>query len=245
MLLTGRGTVRNTSRENLSATVRFLFDDGSMRSYMTEWLRNKLELPVCGTDICDVSGFGGHTTGAKQVDLVKLSVVSNFGEPMIIEVVVVPVVCGPLPRQRPKAAKLNYPHLQNLVLSDYTDDPRMEVDVLIGGDYYWDFITGKVIRGPERQTPVALETTIGWVLSGPNKYYPSEDTHCSVTVNLNCTVESRLDELKQFWEVEDSPIPVDEVMQQFKSDVEFNGERDTLSSYHLNRTMNFYRTIGD
>ena len=69
-----------------------------------------------------------------------------------------------------------------------------------------------------------METCIGWVLSGPNRY-PQDDTHCGVTISLNCTVDSKLDELKKFWEVEEAPTPVDDVMEQFKKEVEFNGSK--------------------
>ena len=192
---------------------------------MTQSLRERLGLPACGTDVCNVSGFGGHSSGPQEVDIVKLRVKSNFGEHLVIEAVVVPVVCGPLPRQRPKSASLNYPHLQNVILSDFTDDPQMQVDVLIEGDYFWSFVAGNVIRGPNRQDPVAMETTIGWVLSGQNKFYPQDDTHCSVTISLSCSVDSKLDELKKFWEDKDTPASISDVMQQFKKDVEFNGNK--------------------
>ena len=76
MLLTGRGIVSNEIDVSLATSARFLLDNGSMRTYMTESLRVKLGLPACGTDICDVSGFGGHTSGPKKVDVVKLRVES-------------------------------------------------------------------------------------------------------------------------------------------------------------------------
>ena len=155
-----------------------------------------------------------------------MNIASYFGKPVTIEALVVPVVCGPLPRQRPKSAKLNYPHLNNLYLADFTDDTNMEIDILVGGDFYWSFMTGRIIKGPASDSPTALETTIGWVLSGRNKYASGGDTKSMVTVSLNAaTVQSFDDSLKKFWEVEENPAPVDEVMKQFKSDVQFNGKR--------------------
>ena len=74
LLLTGRGQVSDEKDENFPTSARFLFDDGSMRTYMTESLRAKLGLLACETDVCDVSGFGGHTSGPQQVDIVKLRV---------------------------------------------------------------------------------------------------------------------------------------------------------------------------
>ena len=37
--------------------------------------------------------------------------------------------------------------------------------MLIGSDYYWDLATGEVCRG--ESGPVAINTRLGWVLSGP------------------------------------------------------------------------------
>ena len=39
----------------------------------------------------------------------------------------------------------------------------MNIDILIGGDFYWSFVSGNVRQG--RTGPIALETT-GWVLRG-------------------------------------------------------------------------------
>ena len=44
----------------------------------------------------------------------------------------------------------------------------LKVSVLIGSDYYFKFMSGRCIRGVE-DSPVALESSIGWVLSGPMK----------------------------------------------------------------------------
>ena len=39
------------------------------------------------------------------------------------------------------------------------------IDVLIGSDYYWQLVSGRVVRGDDG--PVALHTNLGWVLTGP------------------------------------------------------------------------------
>ena len=41
----------------------------------------------------------------------------------------------------------------------------LEVDVLIGSDFYWNLVTGRVIRG--KSGPMAIHTRVGWILSGP------------------------------------------------------------------------------
>ena len=67
----------------------------------------------------------------------------------------------PTHRQVPWA----YPHISCLDLADDPLDETHEIDVLIGSDFYWEFVTGEVVRGEEG--PVAINTTLGWMLSGP------------------------------------------------------------------------------
>ena len=41
-----------------------------------------------------------------------------------------------------------------------------ESELLIGSDYYWAMVTGETVRGV-CGSPVALQTRLGWILSGP------------------------------------------------------------------------------
>ena len=41
-----------------------------------------------------------------------------------------------------------------------------EIDLLIGMDYYWTFMTGKVQQLHEFYNLVMLESVFGWILSG-------------------------------------------------------------------------------
>ena len=43
---------------------------------------------------------------------------------------------------------------------------ELSIDLLIGADFYWQFVTGITVRGQE-PGPVALSTRLGYVLSGP------------------------------------------------------------------------------
>ena len=75
-----------------------------------------------------------------------------------------------------------YPYLQGLQFACGTSD-SVSVDVLIGADYYWSFFTGNIIKR-DPSGPVALETKLGWVLSGP-AVCPTSTKSC--TVNLSST----------------------------------------------------------
>ena len=56
-------------------------------------------------------------------------------------------------------------YLKYLKLSDSSDSNfNCYVDILISADYYWDFVSGNIKR--RNSGPVAVETILGWVLSG-------------------------------------------------------------------------------
>ena len=78
----------------------------------------------------------------------------------------------------------SYPHLADIWLSDVCrNEDQLEIDVLIGADYLWHFQTGNVVWGGVGQ-PVAIETHLGWVISGPLGYIQSTDGERAVSVNF-------------------------------------------------------------
>ena len=59
----------------------------------------------------------------------------------------------------------NCAHLSSLELADCSEDTGPDtIDVLIGSDYYCNFVSGEVHRGKEG--PVAVWSMLGWLLSG-------------------------------------------------------------------------------
>ena len=120
------------------------------------------------------------------------------------EALVTPIICVPLSNQRPKIAKLQYKHLENLYLSDYVSCNEMFIDILIGADYYFSFMTGKCVKGVLPSTPVALESSIGWLLTGPVNGESSYQ--CSSLTNTNVVLtaaDMNIGEtLKRFWDIE-------------------------------------------
>ena len=65
--------------------------------------------------------------------------------------------------------KNDYPYLHNLWFSGVCQTKEeLVIDLLIGSDYLWGFQKGQTIQG-ELEGLVAVETKLGWVLSGPLK----------------------------------------------------------------------------
>ena len=104
----------------------------------------------------------------KLYDLVESQVcfTLNDGRTRQFTLYAVPNICEPLTCQPIAFCQENFEHLSGLSLADTTDEcDRLEIDILLGSDYYWTLLTGEVRRGPSG--PVGVQTELGWVLSGP------------------------------------------------------------------------------
>ena len=127
----------------------------------------------------------------------------------------IPNICSPISCQTIELAKATYEHLIELDLADGCNETsNLDVDVLIGGDYYWRFMTGKMIRGDDG--PVALHTILGWVLSGLIDGSNSLTTSTLMTNHVlkidycpapNDELTERdkmvISKVKKFWNIED------------------------------------------
>ena len=192
-----------------SSKVKILFDNGSQRSYVTEHLKSKLGLKSMKTETLNLNTFGDNNYRKQKCATVSLNLRDkNNKEIAEISVLSTPVICSPLP----KIVNLNkFPHLKGIELADDSDsqDP---VDILIGSDYYWNFVFGNTIRG--EIGPTAIESAFGWLVSGPTT---SEIKHDNYTVS-NLIISGQCHDfeehsqdhlilsLKQFWQTENIGI---------------------------------------
>ena len=114
-----------------------------------------------------------------EVAEVKIANVENSSFKIIITLAV-PLICNPLSDQCVRIEKNQYDHLKYLKLSDSSDSKfNCNISILIGADYYWDFVSGNIRRG--NSGPGAVETILGWVLSGTYEF----ENSISATVNLS------------------------------------------------------------
>ena len=217
--------------ENSSQQTRFLFDSGSQRTYITEQLRRRLKLKRIRSEKIVIRTFGETNSVVRNLDVVKFKACGN-GINVLCEALVVPVVCSPLCGQNINYAKYSYTHLKGLELADRGDGKRgLEIDVLIGSDYYYRFFTGKIIKGDQENGPVALKSIFGWVLSGSYGNGRSKSTHCYDVHAMKCSVDTidRDDmlrkELNNFWNIESVKPDEKCVIHEFEKHIEFNGSR--------------------
>ena len=118
------------------------------------------------------------------------------------------LICKPLAAQPITLCVANYSHLAQLELADSSDGKgAMDINMLIGADYYWELTTGRISRG--ESGPVAIHTKLGWVLSGPvpssGQDEPSVNLITSHTLHVSSpehTMETLDDTLLSFGDLE-------------------------------------------
>ena len=231
LLQTARACVSSVDSDRF-ALARIMFDTGSQRSYVTSSLRRRLNLPTLRKDKIVIQTFGNKYSKARDVDIVQLKVKGKSkGSVVFVEAICVPDICSPLKNQNIDLAVQRYEHLENLELADCSEgSDNLNVDVLIGLDFYFSFVTGVVKKG--REGPVAIESTLGWIISGVYNCLNGHNKDTAVLVNtthalrINCFEEDSLTNvLNRFWNVDSLGVDNEvEVVIKFEQELTFNGE---------------------
>ena len=181
-----------------------------------------------------INTFGSDKGSKQSCDVVAVSLSLRGGGVLKLYFLSVPQICEPLSNQPLSYVSEHHRHLSELDLADYccTTEP-LDVDMLIGLDHYWKLVTGKVIH--EGDGPIAMQTRLGWVLSGP-----VPGLLCQTTCNLVSThllmVDAYMPEesgqsldstLKKFWDLESLGVNQDtpDVYAEFERRISFKDGR--------------------
>ncbi|XP_065902449.1 uncharacterized protein [Dysidea avara] len=166
LLQTALSQAYNPRNPSMTYNLRLILDSGSQRSYLTERAKNSLGLDRVKKQKLSIATFGASQSSTTCSDVVRVGISTKDGEGEILDVLVVPHICQPLSAQPIDLCSKIYTHLAPLNLADtHHNDTPLEIDMLVGSDFYWQLTTGDVIRG--QMGPVAINTKLGWVLSGP------------------------------------------------------------------------------
>ena len=130
----------------------------------------------------------------------------------------------------------------------------MNINILIGADFDWSFMTGKAKQSSLGST--AVESILGWVLSGPyeTNVRPTSTNFVNSHV-LKLATELSLDtkfdlKSKQFWEYEafntdTNTKSSDFNLKKIENQIIFNREKCEVYTFTLKCFTNFYQTISE
>lgn len=178
---------------------------------MTTSVKEELKLPTESKQTISVKTFGSTEENTQSVDVVSLCIAAEHGDDVYLSAFVVPLICDALNSQPIAQATPAHDHLRGLKLADYsTGVDDVMVDILVGSDQYWHLVSGKVIR--RENGPTAIQTKLGWVLSGPMHGSTQDDKQRSSLVTthvlktavkpLDITNENLDGNLRTFWDLE-------------------------------------------
>ena len=86
----------------------------------------------------------------KACAIVKIGIESKGHSSLCPCLLVLLIICEPLKGQPISECIKGNPHLASLELADLASGgTALTVDILIGADYYWEIVTGRVCRGGE------------------------------------------------------------------------------------------------
>ena len=247
----------NQPRQPSSTTQAFVTRDDQrnqrarQRSYVTEELKKKVNLQVESIESLNINTFGTEKYNKIKCESVRLSIaVESQSRPIVVRALIYPSICSPLSSCLDIS---DYPYLHGLQLADSITSQRKRIDLLIGADHFYDFVTGEVIRG--NSGPVAIKSKLGWLLSGP---YTSLSDSFTNDANINahlildsspqcfCITDTEVDleidandeiaaNLQKFWKHEALGLneltenDVSEQKEKEEFQIDFNGKRYEVS----------------
>ena len=171
---------------------------------MTERARKILRLYSEGEQRLSIAAFGSNRGSPQVCPIVKVGVMFKRDPSLLMSLFVVPMICEPLVCQPTDVCLSQNPEFSRLEVADTTvSASKLRVDILVGADNYWEFVTGVVSNGTGGLT--AIHTKLGWVLTGPVEVSNSPSLLSSTLITthaLKVTSESLEEQLKSFWDLE-------------------------------------------
>ena len=156
-ILTQFAITKISGAGKLYRQVRILFDTRSQRTFITQDMKHKLELKTMGKELLDVTTFGSFQSTIKTYDIVSFSL-STEKENIKIKALVSPIICPPLSVMM-RNLKMP-PELKRFKLADrLQSSENVDVDIIIGNDYYSQLITGKITVSKDRNHASRRVTT--------------------------------------------------------------------------------------
>ena len=168
--------------QDAKVPIRILFDSGSQLSYVSENLRQKLDLRPIGNEVININTFGTEKYRKHNCAQVEVSLETAGNNHVKIKALSYPTICSPV------KSNVTIESFERLLGLELADDPcRFEsedesIDLLIGLNYYYDFVIGDVIRG--EHGPVAVRSKLGWLISGSVEANTETDSHVYTSSNL-------------------------------------------------------------
>ena len=189
--------IANVSAGETTVEGHILFDEGAQRSFITQELTNQLQLQPTHHENISVSSFVEQVSTPRRLPVATVLIQTLNKGHIPISVLLVPKLAAPI-RNSIRAHLDKLPYLQELPLAHpLTSEENFHISILIGADYYWQFIQDRIVRG---DGPTAVESRLGYLLSGPLPSTQLACITCSQVLVFSCVTKDT--DCDHFWTVE-------------------------------------------
>ncbi|XP_076037766.1 uncharacterized protein LOC143023138 [Oratosquilla oratoria] len=217
--------IKTLTNDGKSVDAIVMFDLGADTTYVSHDIVRRIKPKWVTSKYTSYSTFGNKKSqNRKERNVYDVKVIDTQGHPHSILAVEVETICPPLSRQRiPSDVLRSLSHLQ--LADDYGSGRDLTLDILIGVDNYWRFVSPEnFIRCEDL---VAFESLFGWILSGSCMKTQEENVfHQMLCISTAKPVNES--ELHEFWSLESIGIcagrdkpPKDPVLDKFEDSVKF------------------------
>ena len=189
--------IATISCAGISLEGNILFDEGAQRSFISQEMATKLNLQPSGKENISLASFGSTSATHTNLPTGVIQIHTVTGDKIPISVLIVPKIAPPLQNML-RTSLQQVPHLKSLQLAHpITENENFEISVLIGADYYWNFVQDHIIRG---DGPTAVQSKLGYLLSGPLPAHPHSSNISSFHVSTQSMKEAS--DFERFWNIE-------------------------------------------
>ena len=180
--------------------IRILFDTASDKSYVIKRKSSMLNMPFHKESLT-ITGFGDKR-GENGLHIIRHGKIVNLHDPNIfvdVNLVETETITCNLKRQPVPVQFLDHRYTKGLTFAeDYSVPNNNDIDVLVGLDYYWNFITGRIKR--QLNKPVIVESILGWIIQG-NVHGDNKNINTMLCNSKSCDNELNK-EIKSLFELE-------------------------------------------
>ncbi|GFW42261.1 uncharacterized protein TNCV_1207161 [Trichonephila clavipes] len=181
--------------KNEQEVVRLFLDNGSQRSFVLKSTSEKFNFPILRKENLSICTFGAKETETKTLNIVKIKLKNRDDPNLCIEIEAVEtehISITNLPTPDRNIDK-KFRYLKNVQLADSYEFNNKEISILIGADYYYQVVTGRITR--LNKNLVTVETLFGWSLQGQ-----STDSEDLLTMSVIVNESKICKQLSEFWD---------------------------------------------
>ena len=182
-----------------------MLDSAAQCNFVTSSLARKLNLPICKANI-QLSGLGRTPVGTAK-GTTKITFCSHLypTRKYHLEALIIPKITHLQPNS--SVSTKSWQPLKSLQLADPDFTTPSTVDILIGAELFYELVDGSKRIGSSAQAPVAINSSLGWLIGGGSKHNAVlPQANLLTAQNGPLTTQPTLEALlKSFWELESIP----------------------------------------